>query len=75
MNIKRFVISAIFIIIIIAWASSAIITVIPDSTASKVCHLGYYAHCSFTPYGTIISVFAAIITFLIAKLKVWKVKT
>ena len=33
---------------------SALLTVIPRAGASKACHLGYKALCSFTPYGTII---------------------
>jgi hypothetical protein len=49
MNLKKLAIALIFIVMIIAWISSAVITVVPDSSASKVCHLGYKAHCSFTP--------------------------
>lgn len=30
-----------------------IMTLLPDE-ASKPCYLGYYAHCSFTPFSTII---------------------
>lgn len=67
MSVKKLLISTIFFVMIIAWASSAIITVIPDSTASKVCHLDYYAHCSFTPYGTIISIAGALSTIFIAR--------
>jgi len=67
MNLKKLFISTILIVMIIAWTSSAIITVIPDSSASKVCHLGYYAHCSFTPYGTIISIVGAVSTYFIAR--------
>ena len=33
--------------------STGIMTLIPDE-ASKPCYLGYYAHCSFTPYSTLI---------------------
>jgi len=33
--------------------SSGIMTLIPDE-ASKPCYLGYYAHCSFTPFSTLI---------------------
>ena len=29
--------------------------------ATKLCYLGYYAHCSFTPISTIICIVAAII--------------
>ena len=67
MNVKRLLFSTIFIVMIIAWISSVIITVIPDSTASKVCYLGYYAHCSFTPYGTIISIIGAVSTYIVAR--------
>ncbi len=67
MKLQRLFVSVILIIMIIGWFSSAILTVIPDSTASKVCYLGYYAHCSFTPFGTIISIVAAGLTYLIAR--------
>ncbi|MFX0002791.1 MAG: hypothetical protein ACFE9C_03220 [Candidatus Hodarchaeota archaeon] len=39
--------------LIIGGLTSGIITLIPDE-ASKLCYLGYYAHCSFTPYSTLI---------------------
>ncbi|MEJ2281111.1 MAG: hypothetical protein P8X97_04245 [Candidatus Bathyarchaeota archaeon] len=52
---------------IIAFLASGILTLTPDATASKVCGLGYYAHCSFTPYSTIILFVAAMITYLIAR--------
>ncbi len=41
---------------------SAVITLIPDAAASKLCPLGYKAHCSFTPWSTIISLFLAMIS-------------
>ncbi|MFC1488071.1 hypothetical protein ACFLRN_10355 [Thermoproteota archaeon] len=66
-NLTTLFVSAIFAIMIIAWMSSAVMTVLPDSSASKVCHLGYKAHCSFTPFGTTISITAAAITYLIAR--------
>jgi hypothetical protein len=66
MNFRRLFISTIFTIIIIALVASAIVTVLPDSTASKVCHLGYYAHCTFTPYGTIILIAGAVSTIFMA---------
>lgn len=72
MRIIRFFISMILAIMIIAWISSAIMTVIPDSSASKVCYLGYEAHCSFTPFSTLISIVAAAITLLIAKRMIWR---
>jgi len=39
--------------LIIGGISSGFITLIPDE-ASKPCYLGYYAHCSFTPFSTLI---------------------
>ncbi|MFX0140516.1 MAG: hypothetical protein ACFFDN_43150 [Candidatus Hodarchaeota archaeon] len=39
--------------LIIGGISSGIITLIPDE-ASKLCYLGYYAHCSFTPFSTLL---------------------
>ena len=35
-------------------ASAGVMTLLPDSGASKPSYLGYYAHCSFTPFSTII---------------------
>jgi uncharacterized membrane protein YedE/YeeE len=51
----------IFVIALIAGGLSAgIMTVIPD-TASKPCYLGYYAHCSFAPFSTLILLAMAIL--------------
>ena len=47
-----------------------IMTLIPDD-ASKPCYLGYYAHCSFTPFSTII-LFAMTLVGLILLLKITK---
>ena len=33
---------------------AAVSTLIPQASASKPCLLGYKAHCTFTPIGTII---------------------
>ncbi len=44
----------IFMILTILFSALAILTTIPYPNASKVCILGYKAHCSFTPYATII---------------------
>lgn len=47
---------------------TGIITLIPDE-ASKPCYLGYYAHCSFTPYSTLIGFAMTLIgTILLIKL-------
>lgn len=71
MKFKKLIVSLVFAVMIIAWISSAVMTVIPDSSASKVSPLGYKAHCSFTPYSTLISIFAAAITIIIAKRLLW----
>lgn len=59
----------IFVIGLIAGGlSTGILTLIPDE-ASKPCYLGYYAHCSFTPFSTLILFGMTIIgVFLFMKL-------
>ena len=52
----------IVMVLTIVFTVVAILTIIPDSSASKVSMLGYRAHCSFTPIGTIIGVVLAGIT-------------
>ncbi|MFX0012928.1 MAG: hypothetical protein ACFE9R_21640 [Candidatus Hermodarchaeota archaeon] len=48
--------------------SAGILTMLPDE-ASKPCYLGYYAHCAFTPYSTLILFAMAIVgTILLIKL-------
>lgn len=63
MQTQTIVVVAVIIILSIA----AIKTVIPNAQASKPCLLGYRATCSFTPISTAILIFAAIITFLVAR--------
>jgi hypothetical protein len=46
---------------LVASVISAVITVIPDSSASKTSILGYKAHCSFTPISTIILIISALV--------------
>ena len=46
---KHLILAIIFIVL-------AVTTLIPSAGASKACPLGYYAHCTFTPYSTIILV-------------------
>ncbi|MHA2429938.1 MAG: hypothetical protein ACXACC_02780 [Promethearchaeota archaeon] len=54
--------------LIIGGISSGIITLIPDE-ASKPCYLEYYAHCSFTPFSTLILFAMTVIgTVLLIKL-------
>lgn len=45
----------------IASAISAIWTIMPDSSASKECMIGFMAHCTFTPISTLISLLIAIV--------------
>ncbi|MFX1374323.1 MAG: hypothetical protein ACFFA0_00785 [Promethearchaeota archaeon] len=45
--------------LIIGGLVSGIMTIIPDE-ASKPCYLGYFAHCSFTPFSTLILLAIAI---------------
>ena len=44
-------------------------TVIPNPSASKICMLGYKAHCSFTPISTILCAFFAGLTCFYRKRK------
>jgi hypothetical protein len=75
-NISRKIIKSILFLfyiifigsLIIGGISSGIMTLIPDE-ASKPCYLGYYAHCSFTPYSTLILfAMATVGTVLLIKL-------
>ncbi len=68
-NSILFLIYTIFVVSLITGGiSTGIMTLIPDN-ASKPCYLGYYAHCSFTPYSTLILFVMAIIgTVLFLKL-------
>lgn len=53
-----------FLVILAGAISSgvfALITLIPDSSTSKICMLGYRAHCSFAPISTIILISISII--------------
>ena len=56
--------------LIVGGVSAGIMTLIPDE-ASKSCYLGYYAHCSFTPYSTLI-LFAMAILGIILLIKLIK---
>ena len=48
---------------------SAISTLIPQAGVSKACFLGYKAHCTFTPIGTVISLLVAGMVCIIRKRK------
>jgi len=56
--------------LIIGGISAGIMTLIPDE-ASKSCYLGYYAHCSFTPFSTLI-LFAMAILGIVLLIKLIK---
>ena len=73
-NIIKFSIKLLVLLILFAGAIgsaiSAILTIIPDSQASKECMLGYYAHCSFTPISTIILIFLTVVfSYLLIRTK------
>ncbi len=72
MRLKTLVLSIIVLAIVGGWIYSTILTVMPDASASKLCYLGYRAHCSFTPFSTIISIFAAGLTLYAAKKTLWR---
>ena len=77
-NVSKKIIKSILLIIYISFIigliagglSTGIMTLMPDE-ASKPCYLGYYAHCSFTPYSTLI-LFAMVIIGTILLLKLIK---
>ena len=49
----------IFLGLTVLMTLSAVVTLIPDEQARKACGLGYKAHCTFTPWSTLISLFLA----------------
>ncbi len=57
------------LILTILFTSAAISTLFPQTSASKVCIPGYYAHCIFTPFSTIICILLAGIICSIRKRK------
>jgi hypothetical protein len=67
MSTSQIVFSAFFVVIFLVWVGCAVATIIPNSNASKDCHLGYRSYCSFTPFSTIISVLAAFVAFFVGR--------
>lgn len=68
MNLKKsviwFVKLLLFLIMLAGFIGSvvsAVITVVPDSSASKINMLGYKSHCSFMPISTIIPFITALV--------------
>lgn len=45
----------------------ALLTIMPSDEASKICMIGYKAHCTFTPISTILCIIPAGITCFIRK--------
>lgn len=58
---------ALYITLLFGFLGSGILTLTPDESASKVCYLGYKAHCSFTPFGTIILFVATLVILILLK--------
>ena len=74
-RVIKFSIKLLIIIILIAGAIgsaiSSVWTLVPDTSASKACMLGYKAHCSFTPISTIILVFISVLfTYILIRTKI-----
>lgn len=57
----------------IASAISAVWTLIPESTASKVSMLGYKSHCTFAPISTILLLFITVVfSYIVMRTKFLK---
>lgn len=55
------------LIITIIFTIAALATIMPSDRASKLCLIGYNAHCTFTPVSTLICIIPAGITCFIRK--------
>jgi len=51
----------------ILYALASLLTMLPRSAASKACHLGYYALCSWTPYSTLILLALLVLHIILAR--------
>jgi hypothetical protein len=56
---RKIVLFILFMAMIGGWIYASVLTAIPSEKASKLCLLGYKAHCSFMPISTIICIIAA----------------
>ncbi len=79
-KMTKFSIKLLILLILIAGAIgsaiSAVLTLIPDSSASKESMLGYFAHCSFAPISTIILIFIAVVfSYILIRTKFLKLLT
>ncbi len=54
-------------ILTLVFTFATLSTIIPSESASKICMIGYKAHCTYTPISTIICIIPAGITCFIRK--------
>ncbi len=54
-------------ILTLVFTLAALSTVVPSESASKLCIIGYNAHCTYTPISTIICIIPAGVTCFIRK--------
>jgi len=52
----------VFLVLTILFTLLAVLTILPDASASKVSRLGYKAHCSYAPISTLICLSLSAIT-------------
>ncbi len=64
-TIRKMVLFIFLAAMIGGWIYATVLTAIPSEKASKLCLLGYKAHCSFTPISTVICIIAALITIYV----------
>ena len=65
-TIRKIALFILFAVMIGGWIYAAVLTATPSEKASKLCLLGYKAHCSFTPISTVICIIAALATIYLA---------
>jgi hypothetical protein len=56
----KLLVTIIILAIIFGLIYATILTVEPSLKASKVCFLGYKAHCSFTPISTVLCILSVV---------------
>ena len=64
----------VFLVITILCTLAAVGTLVPDATAHKMSILGYYAHCPFAPWSSLIALALAAISCVV-RAEVFKKKT
>jgi len=65
-TIRKIVLFILFVAMIGGLIYAAVLTAAPSEKASKLCLLGYKAHCTFTPISTVICIIAVLITIYVA---------